>query len=95
MPDGMQWFDLVDDVIGVILEFLDEFYRADAAQRLGEFMRRYSEAWADVMGSVRTNTPVYSLEFRFGRITVRSPDCCPSVFLLLLMPVRKIYRHVR
>jgi hypothetical protein len=95
MPAGMKWCDLIDDVIGVILEFLEEFYRADATQRLGEFMGRYSANWGAVMESVRTNTPVYSLEFRFGRITVRSPDCCPSAFLSVLMPVRKIYRHVR
>ena len=91
----MNWHYLIDDAIGVILEFLEEFYRADAAQRLGEFMERYSVAWSAVMGSVQSNTPVYSIEFRFGRITVRSPDCCPSAFLPLLMPVRKIYRHVR
>jgi len=89
------WQELVDDVIGVILLFLDEFYRADATERVCLFRARYSEQWAMVMASVRSNTPVYSLEFRFGRITVLSPDCCPSAFMPTLLPVRKIYRHVR
>ena len=89
------WQELMDDVIGLVLLFLEDFYRADATERARDFRARYSETWAAVMASVRSNTPVYSLEFRFGRITVLSPDCCPSAFMPILLPLRKIYRHVR
>ena len=90
----MQASDLIDDVIGVVMLFLEEFYRADADDRVRMFRLRYSEEWTNVMNSVRSNTPVYSLDFRFGRITVLSPDCCPTSFLPFT-PARKIYRHVR
>jgi hypothetical protein len=89
-----KWHELVDDVISVILLFLEEFYRADAAERVHNFRVRYFEEWTAVMASVRANTPVYSLDFTFGRITVLSPDCCPASFLPFL-PTRKICRHVR
>jgi hypothetical protein len=91
----MKWKELVDDTIGVILLFLEDFYRADATERVRDFRVRYSEQWRAVMSGVRANTPIYSVEFRFGRITVLSPDCCPSAFMPILLPVRKIYRHVR
>jgi hypothetical protein len=89
------WQELIDDVIRLVLVFLDEFYRADSMDRVTFFRERYSDEWSAVMASVRCNTPVYSLEFRFGRITVLSPDCCPATFMPILLPVRKIYRHVR
>ena len=88
------WAQLVDDAIGVILLLLHDFYRADAAERVRDFRVRYFEEWAGVMAAVRANTPVYSLDFTFGRITVLSPDCCPASFLPFL-PTRKICRHVR
>lgn len=88
------WAQLVDDAIGVILLLLDDFYRADAEERVRDFRVRYFEEWAGVMAAVRANTPVYSLDFTFGRITVLSPDCCPASFLPFL-PTRKICRHVR
>jgi len=90
----MQHADLPDDVINVIVVLLDDFYRADACERVRAFRTAYSVEWGKIVCSVNESTPIYTLEFSFGRITVLSPDCCPSSFIPF-MPARKIYRHVR
>jgi hypothetical protein len=76
---------LPSEIVLRILDWVREFDRRDAIDRVTDHANAWSDLWPALMADVRSNTPRYTvlLETPSGyqlRLSVFTPDCNPVIW---------------
>jgi len=75
------------ELVDIIFDYLVEFHRYDATERLHAMRETYRVPWSLVMSDVRANVPRYTLMltgYTGQPISIYAPDCAIHPFLLLM-----------
>jgi len=85
------------EIVAIILDYVFEFHRADATERLRLFREDHGSLWQTIMSDVRMNCPKYSVFLTIDSagpifVSVFSYDCCIAR-LATMMPMAAIHRR--
>ena len=75
------------ELVDIIFDYLVEFHRYDATERVHAVRDTYRGPWSLVMSDVRANIPRYTLTFTDYEgqpISIYSPDCFIHTYLYLM-----------
>ena len=75
------------ELVDIIFDYLVEFHRFDATERLHAMRETSRVPWSLVMSDVRANVPRYTLMltgYTGQPISIYAPDCIIHPFLLLM-----------
>ena len=83
------------EVVNMILDFVLEFHRADATERMRFFHREHGPLWQTIMSDVRMNCPKYSVFLALHSdlpiyVSIFSYDCSIER-LAAIMPAAEIH----
>jgi hypothetical protein len=77
--------ELPREIVHRIMDWVFEFDRREALERVTAHVLTWGESWASVMADVRSNTPRYTVQIETAsgyqlRMSVFTPDCNPVVW---------------